>query len=391
MKKSHSKSPSTNVLFIFGKSYIRESNIFDSRFYNERELDPASRSLPQSLSEKFVQNARNLLKTGRKNNKSSYNQGHTKFGNTATVNVIIPLSGKYEATRKFLDNFEKQAIDTGENISLTFVLNYLIGADNSETYRVETLFNQFQKTNPEWASRNFRVLRRRSTTFNRGISLDLGAGVPRPDRDSNPDENGHFDSPVGANTVSSNTFVLDDNSLLFLCDVDVLFTRIFLQNVQSNTVLSRTVYYPVIFSEYDRERTGYDEDVNKLPGWERNQNALPVSISESSGTWRSFGYGLVAMFRKDLVNVGSFDTSVKGWGMEDVDLFSRFVAKAGTGLSIVRVKDPELQHIYHGQKCSDDLFMQKEKYDMCERSRTALLSSSFNLYKRYKMNQQGGD
>merc|ERR1711972_1260188 len=100
----------------------------------------------------------------------------------------------------------------------------------------------------------------------------------------------------------------------------------------------------IIFSEYDRARGGYGtESENTGHGWERRQNELPVQITESTGSWRSFGYGLVSMYRKDLVNVGSFDTSVKGWGLEDVDLYSRFVAKAATGLNIVRVKDAELQ------------------------------------------------
>ena len=139
--------------------------------------------------------------------------------------------------------------------------------------------------------------------------MDLGAGVPRPERDSNPDENGHFDSQASPNAVSSRVFTLTDSSLLFLCDIDVLFTKKFLQNCQSNTALGRTVYYPIIFSEYDRARGGYGtESENAGHGWERRQNELPVQITESTGSWRSFGYGLVSMYRKDLVNVGSFDT-----------------------------------------------------------------------------------
>lgn len=46
-------------------------------------------------------------------------------------------------------------------------------------------------------------------------------------------------------------------------------------------------------------------------------------INEDVGYWRAFGFGIVAMYKSDLQSVGGLDTSILGWGGEDVDLYEK--------------------------------------------------------------------
>lgn len=46
-------------------------------------------------------------------------------------------------------------------------------------------------------------------------------------------------------------------------------------------------------------------------------------INEEVGYWRAFGFGIVAMYKSDLKAVGGLDTSILGWGGEDVDLYEK--------------------------------------------------------------------
>lgn len=46
-------------------------------------------------------------------------------------------------------------------------------------------------------------------------------------------------------------------------------------------------------------------------------------INEDVGYWRAFGFGIVAMYKSDLKAVGGLDTSILGWGGEDVDLYEK--------------------------------------------------------------------
>jgi chondroitin sulfate synthase len=76
------------------------------------------------------------------------------------------------------------------------------------------------------------------------------------------------------------------------------------------------VYYPIVFSQYDPTLIC--------------SNSLSCDIkwtnfSSDLGYWRSFGYGIVSVYKKDLISVGGLDTSIKGWGKEDVDLYIKFV------------------------------------------------------------------
>lgn len=134
------------------------------------------------------------------------------------------------------------------------------------------------------------------------------------------------------------------SSLLFFLDVDMFFTADVLRRVRANTQLGRQVYFPIVFSQY------------------KNQANLSYAtahhrIAERNGYWRLFGFGIMSIFQADLVAVGGFNTSITGWGLEDVNLYERVLksSSSGTQLEVVRVVEPELVHIYHLIRCDRQL------------------------------------
>lgn len=48
-----------------------------------------------------------------------------------------------------------------------------------------------------------------------------------------------------------------------------------------------------------------------------------LQIDEEVGYWRAFGFGIVSMYKSELLMAGGLDTSILGWGQEDVDLFEK--------------------------------------------------------------------
>ncbi|OTF75033.1 hypothetical protein BLA29_014162 [Euroglyphus maynei] len=82
--------------------------------------------------------------------------------------------------------------------------------------------------------------------------------------------------------------------------------------------------------------------------------------SEEFGYWRQFGYGIVSVYNRDLIAVGGYDTDINGWGMEDVNLYDRFIQN---NITIFRSVDPDLIHVYHRIHCDEQLSPQQ--YEMC--------------------------
>lgn len=113
-----------------------------------------------------------------------------------------------------------------------------------------------------------------------------------------------------------------------------------------------------------------------------------TQINGDAGYWRGFGYGLLCVYQSDFTSTGGFDTSIKGWGLEDVDLFGKFVQKSTDGKSDLavtakpfRAKDPDLVHVYHHSHC--DVGLESKQLTMCLASRSSSIMSVSNLYKRW--------
>ena len=69
-------------------------------------------------------------------------------------------------------------------------------------------------------------------------------------------------------------------------------------------------------------------------------------------------------------HAGGFNTKIKGWGKEDVDLVTKIIQKH---ITVFRSTDNGLLHIYHKIKC--DPRLAKDQFIMCEGTRLATYGS----------------
>lgn len=232
-----------------------------------------------------------------------------------TINFIMPLKGRLDKFRTFIKRFKSVAIDGPIEVFLTVVY---FGNDG-----LSELQSIIQTLTTEHAFRNFKVVSL-NQEFSRGVGLQQGVA-----------------SWEGSDV------------LLFFCDVDIAFTQEFLEHCRYYTIPGQTVYYPVVFSLYNPDIVYHDQDPKPL---EDDQ----LKITKETGFWRDFGFGMTCQYRTDFLNIGGFDTKIQGWGMEDVELYRRYLQ---SHLKVIRVPDNGIFHTYHPKDCPTTLT--PEQYRMC--------------------------
>ncbi|GIY12695.1 chondroitin sulfate synthase 1 [Caerostris darwini] len=248
------------------------------------------------------------------------------------VNIIVPLYGRLENFKRFINNIENVCFQVGERIGLAVIFFESDGDDSTES---KMIFDDLKRKYPSY---DIRLIEAKGP-FSRAAALETGAKA----------------------------FSL--NSLLFFVDVDLVLDLGVMERIRLNTIQSKQVYFPVVFSEYDPE---YIENDSELP-----------YLSEERGYWRQFGYGIVSIYHSDLRDVGGFDTSIRGWGKEDVDLYSKIVR---SNLTVLRAADPGIVHVFHPISCSPDL--EDLQYEMCWGSKLSSLASQKTLAKIILSNKQ---
>ena len=232
------------------------------------------------------------------------------------INVIVPLSGRVDTFKQFMEMFVEQGIKKDQKIFLTLVY---FGSDGLQEVKdiLASISEQHQFT-------SYKVIER-AEEFSRGVGLFAGAES--------------WDK---------------GNVLLFFCDVDIFFKDGFLDRCRLNAVPATRVYYPIVFSLYNPSIV-YGSKKAEIPYW-RNQ----LVLSRESGFWRTFGFGMTCMYRSDFLFMRGFDTRIQGWGYEDVKLYRKLVQ---SNIDIIRSPDPGIFHLWHEKHC--DPHLPPVQYNMC--------------------------
>ena len=237
----------------------------------------------------------------------SFNKGMT------LVNIVVPLSGRLNTFKQFLSFVMPKTVDD-QYMYLTVVYFGEEGRDEAKALlrfaASEHNFDQYMFIAKEG-------------NFSRGAALLAGAEAWN-----------------------------DGNVLLFFCDVDIYFYPKFLDHCRLNTAPNSKIYYPIVFSLFNPDLVYHSTPVPKLEH--------QLTISQETGFWRSFGFGMACMYRSDFLFHKGFGANIEGWGGEDVSLYRRIVASSA---EVVRAPDPAIFHIWHEKHCNSNL--SQKQYVMC--------------------------
>ncbi|KAJ8248416.1 hypothetical protein GJAV_G00241800 [Gymnothorax javanicus] len=245
------------------------------------------------------------------------------------INIIVPLSGRTETFQQFLFNFREVCIDQDRMVHLTVVY---FGQEGLEEVK-----SSLEKMSSKESFSNYTLIPV-NEEFSRGRGLDIGA----------------------------HAWTRGD-VLMFFCDVDIYFAPEFLNTCRLNAAPNKRVFYPVVFSLYN-------------PAIVYGNLELAPSIEQQlihkkdAGFWRDFGFGMTCQYRSDFLNIGGFDLEVKGWGVEDVHLYRKYLR---SDLIVTRTPVSSLFHLWHEKQCADELT--PEQYRMCIQSKAMNEASHSHL------------
>lgn len=248
----------------------------------------------------------------------------------AVINIIVPLSGRTEAFVQFLHNFREVCILQDKRVHLTVVY---FGQEGLQEVKMS-----LREMSSEENFSNYTLIPV-DEEFSRGRGLDIGA----------------------------HSWQKGGDVLMFFCDVDIYFTLEFLSTCRLNTAPGKRVFYPVVFSLYNPAIVYGNLD---LPPAIENQ----LIHKKDAGFWRDFGFGMTCQYRSDFLSIGGFDLEVKGWGVEDVHLYRKYLR---SDLIVIRTPVSGLFHLWHEKQCADELT--PEQYRMCIQSKAMNEASHSHL------------
>ena len=229
--------------------------------------------------------------------------------NRPFVHLVVPIAGeaKLDVLAKFLDNYEREVLQQLQPASLVMVV--FAEAEDDPTERA--VREGVESLEINYPGYSFKVVVLRAP-FSRAVGLMAGVAER------------------------------EDTDLLLLIDVDIKLTAAAFGTIRMFTKPGKSVFFPIVFSQFKDE----------------------------GGYWRDFGFGIVSVYKQDLLAVKGFNTHISGWGKEDVDLYDRFL---NSNLTVERAAAPELVHLYHQVTCSADL--PTDQAAMCATSKASTFLS----------------
>ncbi len=266
-----------------------------------------------------------------------------------TVNFILPLAGRFETFVRFMDRYNRLFLSTKENVTLVIAHTVEKEGNNKETGKIYGVIKNSRKQYPK---SNIQLVEIKGE-FSRGIALNKGASL------------------------------FQNDSLLFFLDVDIHLSRDVLHRIRANAIQNRQVYFPIMYSEYHPKFScslGEYKSNHKCPVVkERNH----FDFSQTSGNWRKFSFGEVGIYKSDFDQLGGYDTTIVGWGKEDIDLMEKTFKHKLVPFNAV---DPGIVHIYHPYHCDPNLA--RDQYVMCLQSMRSNYASSEILTERVSENDK---
>ena len=250
-----------------------------------------------------------------------------------TIDIVLPLMGRVDKFRAFIERYINTGVKQDRRTRLTVVY---FGDDGLADVR-RILRDELSPLGDNAAYNLIQL----SGNFSRGVALQAGAN-----------------SLVSQQQQQQQQQQGRNDSLMFFCDVDIIFSTDFLERCRLNAEPGKRVYYPMVFSLY-----------NPAVVYALNNVAVPspddqLVISKESGFWRDFGFGMTCQYRSDFTQIGGFDSEFKGWGEEDVYLYKKYLKSQ---YLVVRATDPGIFHQWHEKVCDPN--MSNEQYHGCIRSK----------------------
>jgi chondroitin sulfate synthase len=229
---------------------------------------------------------------------------------------------------------------------------------------------------------------------------------------------GEFSRGVAIDRAVQSSYI-KDHDIIFLIDVDILFSSLSLKRVRQNTIKHKQIYLPIVFSEFNpsivtsisippsmrfyNNLNDYTSDYNRM-SLNYHFYANATIVNNESGYFREFGYGLAAIYKCDIMNskINGFVTDIKGWGLEDVKFLEKILTAShqaqnqlllsiaegsdsknvsNNDLNVFRSPDPSLIHIFHRITCDSNL--EKNQYKMCLGTKSNTLGNFRLLKEKY--------